>query len=144
MSETRDADQPSSLSSSQSAVLSASPASTNTVNGADADAQVRLSASAAVRINGIVADDPSTPLLRVSVEGGGCSGFQYKFELVKQSEPGDLIIVRDGATVLIDDISLPYLEGAEIDFVQELIGAAFKISNPNAATSCGCGTSFGI
>jgi iron-sulfur cluster assembly accessory protein len=99
---------------------------------------------AARRIAEIAAGEPGTPLLRVSVEGGGCSGFSYRFGLVSAAEPGDLVIERAGARVLVDPISLDYLAGAQIDFVEELIGSAFKVTNPNAAASCGCGTSFSI
>jgi iron-sulfur cluster assembly accessory protein len=82
--------------------------------------------------------------LRVSVEGGGCSGFQYKFDLVDAREADDFVIERNGAVVVIDPVSLQYMDGAEIDFVDDLIGAAFKIKNPVATASCGCGTSFSI
>ena len=105
---------------------------------------VALTERAAQRISEIAASDPANPLLRVSVDGGGCSGFQYRFDLVAASEPDDIVIERDGATVLIDPISLPYMAGSEIDFADELIGASFKIKNPNATASCGCGTSFSI
>lgn len=99
---------------------------------------------AARRIAEIAAAEPHNPMLRVSVEGGGCSGFQYKFDLVAGTEADDIVIRRDGATVVIDPISLPYMAGSQIDFVDDLIGATFKISNPNATASCGCGTSFSI
>jgi iron-sulfur cluster assembly accessory protein len=99
---------------------------------------------AARRIAQIVAGEPSTPMLRVSVEGGGCSGFQYKFDLVGGSEADDLVIEKQGARVLIDPISLGFLAGSEIDFVDDLIGASFKINNPQATASCGCGTSFSL
>jgi iron-sulfur cluster insertion protein len=106
--------------------------------------QVTVSERAARRIAQITAGEPATPLLRVSVEGGGCSGFQYKFDLVAASEADDLVIEREGARVLIDPVSLEYLGGSEIDFVDDLIGQSFKIHNPNATASCGCGTSFSI
>jgi iron-sulfur cluster assembly accessory protein len=99
---------------------------------------------AARRIAQIAAGEPATPLLRVSVEGGGCSGFSYKFGLVGAAEPDDLLIEREGARVLIDPVSLDYMAGSSIDFVDDLIGSSFKIDNPNAAASCGCGTSFSI
>jgi iron-sulfur cluster assembly accessory protein len=83
-------------------------------------------------------------MLRVSVEGGGCSGFQYKFDVERDVADDDLIIDRNGAVVLIDPVSLKYMDGAEIDFVDDLIGASFKVANPNATASCGCGTSFSI
>lgn len=105
---------------------------------------VSLSASAAKRINAILDGQPDADFLRVSVEGGGCSGFSYKFDFGKSVDEDDLLIKRDGATVAIDAVSLPFLEGSEIDFVDELIGASFKIHNPNATASCGCGTSFSI
>ncbi|MAK61814.1 MAG: iron-sulfur cluster insertion protein ErpA [Ponticaulis sp.] len=105
---------------------------------------VTLSASAAKRINAILANQVDADFLRVSVEGGGCSGFSYKFDFGKSVDDEDIVIERDGARVAIDSMSLPFLEGSEIDFVDELIGAAFKIHNPNATASCGCGTSFSI
>jgi iron-sulfur cluster assembly accessory protein len=99
---------------------------------------------AARRIAEIAALEPGEPALRIAVEGGGCSGFQYKIEIVGKAEPDDIAIERDGARVLIDPVSISYLEGSEIDFVDDLIGASFKIRNPNATASCGCGTSFSI
>ena len=105
---------------------------------------VSLTDRAARRIAEIAAGDPVTPLLRVSVEGGGCSGFQYKFNLVASPESEDLVLEKSGATVLIDPVSLQYMDGAQIDFVDDLMGAAFKINNPVATASCGCGTSFTI
>jgi len=105
---------------------------------------VSLSERAAKRIAEIAAGQPSTPLLRVSVEGGGCSGFSYKFDLVRACEPDDFVIERAGARVLVDPVSLQYLAGSEIDFVDDLIGSSFRVHNPNATASCGCGTSFSI
>ena len=105
---------------------------------------VTLTERAARRIAEIVAGEALPPMLRVSVEGGGCSGFQYRFDLVERREADDLVLERDGAKVLIDPVSLPYLVGSEIDFVDDLIGASFKVQNPNATASCGCGTSFSI
>ena len=105
-------------------------------------ANVILTENAARRISEIVANEPENRLLRVSVEGGGCSGFQYKFDLVPDKAEDDTVLERNGATVLIDPVSLGFLEGSEIDFVDELIGASFQIRNPNASASCGCGTSF--
>ena len=104
---------------------------------------VTLSASAASQINQIMKAQGSK-YLRVSVEGGGCSGFSYKFDLVDDQDEDDLVIERDGAAVLIDSMSLEFLTGSEIDYVDELIGAAFQIHNPNATAACGCGTSFSI
>jgi len=108
------------------------------------NAGVVVTERAARRIAEIAASEPENRLLRVSVEGGGCSGFQYKFDLVPASEADDVRIERDGATVLVDPISMQYLAGSEIDFVDDLIGASFKVTNPNATASCGCGTSFSI
>ncbi|MFT5775070.1 iron-sulfur cluster insertion protein ErpA [Hyphomonas sp.] len=105
---------------------------------------VTLSASAAKRITAILTKQDGVDFLRVSVEGGGCSGFSYKFDFAEAVNAGDLIVERDGAHVLIDEMSLEFLRGAEIDFSTELIGAAFKINNPNATAGCGCGTSFSV
>jgi iron-sulfur cluster assembly accessory protein len=105
---------------------------------------VTVSDSAARRIAEIVAAESVNKLFRVSVEGGGCSGFQYKFDLVAAPEADDLVIAKGGATVLVDPVSLQYMSGSVIDFVDDLIGASFKIKNPNATASCGCGTSFTI
>ena len=105
---------------------------------------VTVSDRAARRIAQIVAGEPGTPLFRVSVEGGGCSGFQYKFNLVADRADDDLVIEKGGARVLIDPVSLGLLSGSEIDFVEDLMGAAFRVNNPNATASCGCGTSFSI
>lgn len=105
---------------------------------------VTVSERAARRIAEIVSGEPTARLFRVSVEGGGCSGFQYKFDLVAAPESDDLVIERAGATVLVDPVSLQYMGGSEIDFVDDLIGASFKIKNPNATAACGCGTSFTV
>lgn len=100
--------------------------------------------SAIRKIATILSKEPAPSVLRVSVEGGGCSGFQYKFDIQREAEAEDTVIERDGATVVIDPVSLQYLAGSSIDFADELIGAAFKIENPNATASCGCGTSFAL
>jgi iron-sulfur cluster insertion protein len=105
---------------------------------------ITLSSRAAKRIVELVNEDQAANLFRVSVEGGGCSGFQYRFELASGTAPDDILIERDGATVAIDPVSADFVKGSEIDFVEELIGAHFKITNPNATASCGCGTSFSI
>jgi len=105
---------------------------------------VSVSARAARRIAEILKSEPQPMMLRVAVTGGGCSGFQYNFALDDTRMDDDLVIERDGATVLVDPMSLDFLRGAEIDFSDELIGAAFKVNNPNAASSCGCGTSFSV
>jgi iron-sulfur cluster assembly accessory protein len=99
---------------------------------------------AARRIGEILGREAPGTMLRVSVEGGGCSGFQYKFDMEQARADDDLVISKEGATVLIDAVSLNYLKGSEIDFVDDLIGAAFKINNPKATASCGCGTSFSL
>ena len=109
----------------------------------DANA-ITVSDRAAKRISQILASENEDAMLRVSVEGGGCSGFQYKFELVKAREADDLAIEKNGVLVLVDPVSQMYMEGSEIDFSDELIGAAFKVNNPNATASCGCGTSFSL
>ena len=109
-----------------------------------ADAPVSVSERAARRIGEILKAEPTGTMLRVSVEGGGCSGFQYKFDMDREKASDDLVLSRDGATVLIDPVSVNYMAGSEIDFVDDLIGASFKIKNPNATASCGCGTSFAL
>ncbi|HEX4296347.1 MAG TPA: iron-sulfur cluster insertion protein ErpA [Rhizomicrobium sp.] len=105
---------------------------------------VTVSARAAKRIAQILKDESEAAMLRVAVTGGGCSGFQYNFAIDDSRMDDDLVVERDGATVLIDPVSLDFLKGAEIDFVDDLIGQAFKINNPNATSSCGCGTSFSV
>ncbi len=106
---------------------------------------VSVSARAAKRIAEILKAEAAQPsMLRVAVTGGGCSGFQYNFAIDDTRTDEDLVIERDGAVVLVDPMSLDFLKGAEIDFVDDLIGAAFKINNPNATSSCGCGTSFSV
>jgi len=99
---------------------------------------------AAQRIAGILKGEVQDSVLRVSVEGGGCSGFQYRFEVERGGTPEDLVIERSGATVVIDPVSLQYLAGSKLDFVDDLIGASFQVVNPNATASCGCGTSFAL
>ena len=105
---------------------------------------VTISERAARRIGEILKKEGDGAMLRISVEGGGCSGFQYKFDFDHARTDDDLVLNRDGATVLIDPVSVQYMAGAEIDFVDDLIGASFRVSNPNATASCGCGTSFSI
>ena len=103
-----------------------------------------LSPAAAQRIQAIGAQEGRAVMLRVAVEGGGCSGFQYQFDLVEDVQDDDLKIERDGAAALVDEMSLVLLKGSEIDFVDELAGAEFRVRNPNAKSSCGCGVSFSI
>ena len=99
---------------------------------------------AARRIGEILEREPAGTMLRLSVEGGGCSGFQYKFDIDRAQTEDDVIIRQAGAKVLIDRLSLGYLAGSEIDFVDDLIGTAFRVNNPQAKASCGCGTSFAL
>ena len=106
--------------------------------------EVALSASAARRIAGILSGEGDGTALRISVLGGGCSGFQYSFDLDQARNSDDLLLERDGAVVVIDSTSLPFMKGSVIDFVDDLIGQSFQINNPNATASCGCGTSFSI
>jgi iron-sulfur cluster assembly accessory protein len=110
----------------------------------DANSSVTVSERAARRIGQILKSEAPGAMLRVSVEGGGCSGFQYKFDIERAKADDDLVIARDGATVLIDAVSVEYMAGSEIDFVDDLIGASFKVHNPKASMSCGCGTSFSL
>ncbi len=114
--------------------------------GADAKSQmkVELTDAAAKRISAILAREAGKNALRVSVEGGGCSGFSYKFDLVGERNGDDIAVEKNGATVLIDELSLIYMGGSVIDFVDDLMGQSFQIKNPNAVASCGCGTSFSI
>jgi len=110
--------------------------------------QFGLTERAAARIAEIIASQGVTEgngsALRVAVLAGGCSGFQYKFELDQAPQPDDLVIERDGATVLVDPVSLDLLAGGELDFTDELMGSYFAVRNPNARSACGCGTSFSV
>ena len=105
---------------------------------------VTLSDAAAKRIREILAGEEGKQALRVSVEGGGCSGFSYKFDLADAPGADDTVIANGGAKVLIDSLSLVYMDGSQIDFVDNLLGQSFQINNPNAVASCGCGTSFSV
>jgi len=105
---------------------------------------VTISDRAARRIAAILQAETQPVALRVAVTGGGCSGFQYNFALDEAQLDEDLVVEKDGAKVLIDPVSLDFLAGAEIDFTDDLMGQAFKINNPNATASCGCGTSFSV
>ncbi|HLW92161.1 MAG TPA: iron-sulfur cluster insertion protein ErpA [Roseiarcus sp.] len=107
-------------------------------------APVSMSASAARRLVKILSAEEAGAALRISVKGGGCSGFQYSFDIDKTRAADDLIVERDGAVILVDPMSLEYMKGAELDFVDDLIGQAFKVKNPNAVASCGCGVSFSV
>ena len=106
--------------------------------------EVVVTERAARKIGEILQKEPAGTMLRVSVEGGGCSGFQYTYDVDKTRADDDYVAVRDGATVVIDPVSLEMLKGSEVDFVDDLMGQAFKIKNPNAVASCGCGVSFSV
>jgi iron-sulfur cluster insertion protein len=109
------------------------------------DRQVVLTENAVRRIASLKAQEQvETAFLRIAVSGGGCSGFQYGFSFDDQRNEDDVVFERDGVAVVVDDVSLDLLSGAEIDFVEDLMGASFQIRNPNAASSCGCGNSFSI
>lgn len=105
---------------------------------------VTISAAAARQIGSILARESPGTVLRVAVNGGGCQGFSYEFAFAPAAEADDLVIERDGAKVVIDPVSLEYLQGSELDWVDALIGASFQIRNPNAKSACGCGTSFAL
>jgi iron-sulfur cluster assembly accessory protein len=107
-------------------------------------APITVTDRAARRISEILSAEPVARVMRVSIDGGGCSGFQYRFDLVAAEEPDDLVVDRHGVRVVIDPVSLPYMAGAELDYVDDLIGAQFKVKNPLAKASCGCGTSFSV
>ena len=104
---------------------------------------VSMSASAAQRLRKILGAEDGAAL-RISVKGGGCSGFQYAFDIDKTRADDDLVVERDGAIILVDSVSLEYMKGSEVDFVDDLMGQSFKVKNPNAVASCGCGVSFTI
>lgn len=108
------------------------------------DPSITLSDAAARRIKSLARDESRPLLLRVAVSAGGCSGFQYEFDLVEQAETGDLVLEHDGARAVIDQVSMLLLKGSEIDYVDELVGAQFRVNNPNAKSSCGCGVSFSV
>ncbi len=105
---------------------------------------ITLSEEAAKRINEIIAAQSDKTMLRLSVEGGGCSGFQYQFDLVNEKTNEDIVIEKDGAKLLIDSVSIMYVQGSVVDFVDDLIGASFRVNNPNAIAACGCGVSFSV
>jgi iron-sulfur cluster assembly accessory protein len=108
------------------------------------DGNVTVTDRAVSKVAAILSREPAGAMLRVSVEGGGCSGFQYKFDVERERADDDLALGGEKATILIDPVSAGFLAGSEIDFVDDLIGASFKINNPNAKSSCGCGTSFSL
>ncbi len=103
-----------------------------------------LSPSAATRIGAIAARQGKPAILRLAVEGGGCSGFQYKFDLADAPDAEDVVSETAGVRLVVDPVSLDLVAGSTVDFVEELGGSAFKVTNPNAASGCGCGSSFGV
>jgi iron-sulfur cluster assembly accessory protein len=107
-------------------------------------ADIDLTPSAAARVAAIAAKQGKPAILRLSVEGGGCSGFQYRFGLAEGVEPEDVSTQRDGVTLVVDDVSIDLVRGSAVDFVSDLGGQAFKVTNPNATAGCGCGTSFSV
>jgi iron-sulfur cluster assembly accessory protein len=111
---------------------------------APAEAAVELTENAARRIAEILKSEPAGSFLRIGVDGGGCSGFTYTYSLSTEQSSGDLVIERGGAMVAIDSVSLDLLRGSKIDFIDDLMGRMFKIDNPAATASCGCGSSFAI
>ncbi len=106
--------------------------------------QVTITDAAFARVAKVLETEPEMNALRVSVEGGGCSGFSYKFDLTNEKNPDDVVYEKNGTTILIDELSLVYMGGSTVDFVDDLIGQSFQIKNPNAVASCGCGTSFSV
>ena len=105
---------------------------------------IALTSSAAARVAAIAAKQGKVAILRLSVDGGGCSGFQYRFGFADAAETGDVIAETDGVRLVVDEISLDLVRGCSVDYVESLGGAAFKVDNPNAASGCGCGTSFAV
>jgi iron-sulfur cluster insertion protein len=103
-----------------------------------------VSESAARRIAFLAAKEPKPVMMRVAVLGGGCSGFQYNFSFEEGRNDDDLLIERDGASVVVDSTSLELLKGSELDYVEEMVGSSFQVKNPNATSSCGCGNSFSV
>ena len=105
---------------------------------------IALSPAAAARVAAIAGRQGKPPILRLSVEGGGCAGFTYRFGLAEAVEADDVAVAEDGVTLVVDPVSLDLVRGSTVDFVESLGGAAFQVTNPNAASGCGCGTSFGV
>ena len=108
------------------------------------ETQFNVSPSAAKRIAFLASREAKPVMMRVAVLGGGCSGFQYNFSFEEQKNDDDLLIERDGAAVVVDSTSLEFLKGSELDYVEEMVGSAFQVKNPNATSSCGCGNSFSV
>ena len=109
------------------------------------EAPVGLSEMAAHRVAALIEQQGNPDLkLRLTVSGGGCSGFQYGFAFDAEQKKDDIVVTRDGVTMLVDSMSLLYVAGSEVDFVEDLVGASFQVKNPNATSSCGCGSSFAV
>jgi iron-sulfur cluster insertion protein len=108
------------------------------------DTSFSVTESAATRIAFLASKEAKPVMMRVAVLGGGCSGFQYNFSFEEQRNDDDLVIERNGASVLVDSTSLEFLKGSQLDYVQEMVGSAFQVNNPNATSSCGCGNSFSV
>ena len=106
--------------------------------------EIALTPAAAARVAAIAARQNKPAILRLSVDGGGCSGFQYKFGFADMAEGDDAVAETDGVRLVVDSVSLDLVRGARVDYVESLGGAAFKVDNPNAASGCGCGTSFAV
>lgn len=107
-------------------------------------ATIDITPAAAIRVAAIAQKQGKPPILRLAVDGGGCAGFQYSFGLAEAIEGDDAIATRDGVTLVVDPVSLDLVRGSAVDFVESLGGAAFRVTNPNAASGCGCGSSFSI
>jgi iron-sulfur cluster insertion protein len=107
-------------------------------------ASIELTSAAATRVAAIATRQNKAPILRLAVDGGGCAGFQYKFGLADAIEADDTVARRDGVSLVVDPVSLDLVRGSAVDYVESLGGAAFRVTNPNAASGCGCGTSFSI
>lgn len=110
----------------------------------DLSADIVATEAAQKRVAEILRGEPEGSWLRISVNGGGCSGFQYAFDIAPQAEPDDIILARDAARIAVDSVALDFMKGAKIDFVDDLMGSSFRVDNPNATASCGCGTSFAV
>jgi iron-sulfur cluster assembly accessory protein len=107
-------------------------------------ADIAITPAAAARVAAIAGRQGRKPILRLAVDGGGCAGFQYRFGLADEIAPGDLAVEQDGVTLVVDDVTLDLVRGGAVDYVESLGGAAFQVRNPNAASGCGCGSSFSI
>jgi iron-sulfur cluster insertion protein len=108
------------------------------------ETEISLTENAARRVAWIAARQSKPPMLRLSVDGGGCAGFTYRFELADAVEDGDSVAETDGVKLVVDPVSLDLVRGSAVDFVEDLGGAAFRVTNPNAASGCGCGSSFSV